>query len=703
MNLLRVSASATVSDAGQNEVDRQLHGRWLILAWIAWLMIVVPCVVTFLAGLPGYREEVYRLNLIYTQSFREIGITVDFFASYYLAVVIADALIYWSVAALILWRKSNDWIGLLTALMLVLLGMQHIDLGPVLGLVKPYLGFVCVFLFFCLFPNGRFVPGFLRWVLPFFLVWDAILDIASFNLVLTLGGIGFVLIGMAAQLYRYRRVSTPVQRQQVKWVVFGTTLGLLLNYATYVPVLLFPALGTILLLRWLDIFVYEHFFLCIPLSIGIALLRYRLWDIDILINRTLVYGLLTLSIVALYILTVVGLGALLQAQGNLGLSFLATGLIAVLFHPFRNRLQRAINRLMYGERDEPYRVLTRLGSRLEATLAPEAVLPTIVEMVAQALKLPYAAIALQQGETSTPAASFGALREGEQVVRLPLVAQHEQVGELVLAPRAPGEAFTPADRRLLEDLTRQIGVAVYAVRLNADLTRLTVDLQRSRERLVTAREEERRRLRRDLHDGLGPQLASLTLKLETARNRLAQDPLAQALLSDLAERTQATVTDIRRLVYALRPPALDELGLVSALRALTLQHSDQVAMQLDAPDYLPELSAAVEVAIYRITQEALTNVVRHAHARHCNIRLDLVEPPEWLTLAIQDDGSGLAPLHGVGVGLVSMRERAEELGGTCTIEPVESGGTRVQARLPLALSRTTDELVVIPTGVHQEE
>ena len=703
MNLLRVSASATVSDAGQNEVDRQLHGRWLILAWIAWLTIVVPCVVTFLAGLPGYREEVYRLNLIYTQSFREIGITVDFFASYYLVVVIADALIYWSVAALILWRKSNDWIGLLTALMLVLLGMQHIDLGPVLGLVKPYLGFVCVFLFFCLFPNGRFVPGFLRWVLPFFLVWDAILDIASFNLVLTLGGIGFVLIGMAAQLYRYRRVSTPVQRQQVKWVVFGTTLGLLLNYATYVPVLFFPALGRIVLLRWLDIFVYEHFFLCIPLSIGIALLRYRLWDIDIIINRTLVYGVLTVSIIALYILVVAGLGALLQVQGNLGLSLLATGLIAVLFHPLRNRLQRAVNRLMYGERDDPYRVLSRLGTRLEATLTPEAVLPTIVETVAVALKLPYAAITVKEGDTFTPAASFGAPREGESLVRLPLVAQNELVGELLLAPRAPGETFTPDDRRLLEDLSRQIGVAVYAVRLTADLKQLTLDLQRSRERLVTAREEERRRLRRDLHDGLGPQLASLTLKLETARNRLAQDPLVQTLLSDLAERTQDTVADIRRLVYALRPPALDELGIVSALRALTLQHSDQVSMRLDAPDCLPELSAAVEVAIYRITQESLTNVVRHAHARHCDLRLTLDEPAGWLTLSIQDDGSGLSPSHGVGVGLISMRERAEELGGTCTIEPVESGGTRVLARLPLALSKTSDELVVIPAGVLQEE
>jgi signal transduction histidine kinase len=255
----------------------------------------------------------------------------------------------------------------------------------------------------------------------------------------------------------------------------------------------------------------------------------------------------------------------------------------------------------------------------------------------------------------------------------------------------------------LHDLAPQIAVAVHAVRLTVDLQRLTVDLQRSRERLVTAREEERRRLRRDLHDGLGPQLASLTLKLETARNRLAHDPLADTLLSDLAERTQATVTDIRRLVYALRPPALDELGLLSALRELTLQYSDQISIRLDVPTCLPELSAAVEVALYRIAQEALTNVVRHAHARHCDLRLTLDETTGWLSLSIQDDGSGLPSSRGVGVGLVSMRERAEELCGTWTIEPVPTGGTHVLAQLPCARCEPADTLVVTPNVFPEEE
>ena len=274
------SAPTRVGGEWQNEVNTQLHGRWLILAWLVWLAVVIPIAVTFLAGISGYRELEYRDNLIYAASFHQIGITVDFFASYYLGVVIGDAVICWSVAALVLWRKSNDWMGLLTALMLVLLGMQYIPLGPVLGNLKGLLSGMCVFLFFCLFPNGRFVPRFLRWALLLSLVGGALLNFTPFNRLFLLVGIGLVFVGMAAQLYRYLRVSPPMERQQPRWVVFGIPLGLLLKYGFYPPGLFFPALGTIVLLQWLNIFVYEHLFLCIPLSIGFALLGSHLWKKD---------------------------------------------------------------------------------------------------------------------------------------------------------------------------------------------------------------------------------------------------------------------------------------------------------------------------------------------------------------------------------------------------------------------------------------
>jgi signal transduction histidine kinase len=353
---------------------------------------------------------------------------------------------------------------------------------------------------------------------------------------------------------------------------------------------------------------------------------------------------------------------------------LATGLVAVLFQPLRARLQRVVNRLVYGERDEPYAVLSRLLSRLEATLAPEAVLPTIVETVAQALKLPYAAITLKQGDVFTPAATFGLPQD--KPFTLPLVYHTETIGQLLLAPRAPGEAFTAADRRLLEDLARQAGVAVHAVRL-------TADLQRSRERLVTAREEERRRLRRDLHDGLGPSLASVTFKVDAARNLLTRDSArAETLLTEVRQQAQQAITDIRRLVYNLRPPALDELGLLSALREQVAHYQHQgLAVTFDTPSSLPPLPAAVEVAVYRIAQEALTNVARHAEAQCSLLRLSINH--DTLYLDIADDGKGIPVSHKIGVGLHAMHERASELGGSCMVTRGASGGTLIQVRLPL--------------------
>jgi signal transduction histidine kinase len=355
---------------------------------------------------------------------------------------------------------------------------------------------------------------------------------------------------------------------------------------------------------------------------------------------------------------------------------------------------------MYGERDDPYVVLSRLSQQLKTTLAPAAVLPNLAEAVAQTLKLPYVAIALhrssefkvlsseleiagtQNSKLKTQnfdiIASYGELPVAPlhaNLLVLPLIYQGEQVGELRLAPRSGEEGFSAAEQRLLEDIALQAGVAAHAVRL-------TADLQRSRERLVATREEERRRLRRDLHDGLGPQLASLTLTLAAARELLRHDvDAADRLLGELARHTQAAVADIRRVVYDLRPPALDDLGLVLALREqAATYHQAGLRITIDAPDRLPALPAAVEVAAYRIVQEALTNVVRHAKARTCTVRFTLCDA---LDIEIKDDGVGLPSGNRAGVGLASLRERTAELGGTCEIQSAPGGGTCIHARLPL--------------------
>ncbi|HEY7348627.1 MAG TPA: histidine kinase [Ktedonobacterales bacterium] len=479
----------------------------------------------------------------------------------------------------------------------------------------------------------------------------------------------YLLLTIAVEIWNYRTLHTTAARQKFRWLIFaGLVCAASTFFLWYLPPLI---LGQPLLdANGLGLLVLPY-----PLILPIAILRYRLFDIDIILNRTLVYGILTVIVVGVYILVVSLLGIVWQTSGNALGSLLATGLIAVLFQPLRLRLQRVVNRLMYGERDDPYAVLSRLGRRLEATLAPEAVLPTIVETVAQALKLPYSAIALKQSEGFIPAASYG-LPQGEPFI-LPLLYQTETIGQLQLAPRAPNEPFTTADRRLLADIAHQAGIAAHAVRL-------TSELQRSRERLVTTREEERRRLRRDLHDGLGPTLASMTLKLDAARNLLAQQPAAvDPLLADLKAQMQTTIVDIRRLVYDLRPPALDELGLVSALREQAIQyyHLNGVQVVIEAPPQLPPLPAAVEVAAYRIVMEALTNVARHAQAHTCSVRLTL---SDMLTIEVSDDGLGLPIQPQIGIGLASMRERAAELGGTCAITAGATGGVRVLAQLPLA-------------------
>ena len=245
-----------------------------------------------------------------------------------------------------------------------------------------------------------------------------------------------------------------------------------------------------------------------------------------------------------------------------------------------------------------------------------------------------------------------------------------------MGTRSPGERLGPDDERLLADLARQAGPATHAVALRQAL-------DASRAGLVTAREEERRRLRRDLHDGLGPTLAGLTLGLDTARARSAGQPELQELLGRLKAETQRAVTDVRRIVYGLRPPALDEFGLVGSLREevrrLQLE-APALRVTLDAPDEgLADLPAAVEVACYRIVTEALTNVTRHAHATRCSVRIHL---DHGLDVDVRDDGVGLPEGWRTGVGIASMRERVTELGGKLAIEPCLPHGTRITARLP---------------------
>lgn len=474
-------------------------------------------------------------------------------------------------------------------------------------------------------------------------------------------------VGAFASLgFRYRSAHSN-ERDQLKWFFFGLLVVVvtIVLEMTVVP-------SSIERIVWFAT-------LALPASMAIGILRYQLFDIDLIVSRTVLWALLTAFVIGVYVVIVGVVGSRLTRVHDLALSLVATGIVAVCFQPVRVRLQAAINRRIFGDRDDPYAAVARLGRQLERVADPQAMLSAIAESVANGLKLPYAAIALRDGDRYPIAATYGAVKPGGSTLTLPLTSSSEQVGELILAPRTPNEQFGPADLRLLEDLARQIGVAAHAARL-------TTDLQRSREQLVIAREEERRRIRNDLHDGLGPVLSGLKLRAETARNLVGDNPPVDALLADIAERTETAVADIRRLVYSLRPPALDDLGLSAALEELGYQADVPVTLTL--PDPMPPLSAAVEVAVFRITQEALTNVARHsgAHSAHVELRTEA----NTLVLSISDDGAGLPGNASAGVGLRSMRERVSELGGVITIDSATNVGTRIRVELPLVQPRAME-------------
>lgn len=484
----------------------------------------------------------------------------------------------------------------------------------------------------------------------------------------------YVFLFIMMTVMNYRKIEDESTRVKIRWVAFGWSVsaaGIVLLWMLPGAVLgqpLIPA-GAIALLA-----------LPVPLALAVALLRHRLFDIDIVINRALVYGALTTVVVAVYAIIVGYVGALFHAQASdharndLIFSLIAAALVAVIFLPLREGLQRAVNRFMYGERDDPYTVLARLGQKLEAVGTVETTLPTIVETIAQALKLPHVAIEFKDRDGSRIAAAYGTPQPGASI-KFPLIYQNDSFGDLVLAQRSGSESFTPNEERLLADLAREVEVAAHNVRL-------TADLKRSRQELVTSREEERRRIRRDLHDEIGPLLASQSLTLEAIEKLIAQDPAAAtSLVHDLKGQTQGAVHEIRRIIYDLRPPTLDDLGLVEALRERFAQlGQSRLKVELDAAENIPSLSAAVETAVYRIAVEAITNVIRHANARECHVTLRVNDN---LQLEISDDGAGLPAKYRAGVGLRAMRERAEELGGTFRIKCVAGKGTRLIIVLPL--------------------
>ena len=469
---------------------------------------------------------------------------------------------------------------------------------------------------------------------------------------------------IAGLVTRWRR-GGPLVRQQL----------LLLALATGPPALVFL---TILITNGPPGWIFGVVLLPLPAAIATAILHHGLYDLRRAAHRTLLWLTMLAAVVGIYAAVVITVAALVPDHHGWWPSALAAALAALALIPLRERLQRGVTRVVYGRWHEPYEVLAGLGQDLEAAADIDRLLDAVVVELTTGLDLRDVSVRDLDGTVVTGAEGLAGNVAGTAVVgpgsaSIALLAYGTSVGSLTY--RVPDRPLSAAEERLLRDLARQLGGALHA-RL------LREDLQRARERLVLAREEERRRLRRDLHDGIGPALAGLTLKTETARALLPPDSdSASRQLRDLSEEIRRTVVDVRRLVEGLRPPALDELGLAGACAQAVerLTAGSGLAATVHASDDLPALPAAVEVAAYRIVVEAVTNTVRHARARRCRVSIAYI--PGGLAIEVSDDGTGLVASGLPGHGLAIMRERAEELGGTVTVRD-GSPGVTVQARLP---------------------
>ena len=478
--------------------------------------------------------------------------------------------------------------------------------------------------------------------------WQVMADL------LALGAIAAAFVGLVVAVWtlvRKWRAGGELVRQQI--LVFGVAFAL--------PLLVLPLVAT----PWARPWMFALVALPVPLTVGVAMFQRRLYDVQRAARGSLTYLALSAVLAGLYALIVGGVGVLLRDRGTPWLPWAAAGVVAVAFAPLRDSLQRGVTRLTYGRWSAPAEVLADTGRRLADATDARALLASLTTELVDGLGLDHAEILDATGHTLAVAGSRPATTD-----RLRLTAYGAEVGALLWA----GRTLRPADRALLEDLAHQIGATVHT-------TALVDSLHLARERLVLGQEQERRRLRRDLHDGLGPSLAGLGLQVDAVQNLLAAGEDPGLRIQRLRDGLRETVTEVRRIVEGLRPPAIDDLGLFGAMAELGLELAEGsgLTVDLDLPADRPLLPAAVEVAAYRVTQEALTNVVRHARATSCRVTGDLQNGT--LVIAVADDGHGGAG-PGSGLGMTSMRERARKIGRHVDVAS-RGHGTTITLRLPV--------------------
>lgn len=679
-------------------MKKRLHGLFYIFSHGAWWYITVISVALFIySETKAYDkflnvcsgkecQDLFLLTAEEAQSLLSYGMSLSFYSGILVVLLLIQFLSFFLVGCLLYVYGMRDRICLYTSILLIATGTVMSISTPIISQaphlvsifqVESFVGDLYLFFFF-LFPDGRFRPKWLLFPAIFglagnigiYFLTGSLMDPTTWPIPIR-SGIWLSLHALAiySQIYRYRHAETKQLKRQIRWFAVSLS-GFILSVLSLLIFSIFGENGLLKLFMW---FVYYLALLFMPFSIGIAILEQRQKHLSVVFSRTIVYSFVTLMIMGVYVLIVGSLGFLLNDQNNIFISLLATGIVAIFFQPLRTKIQHSVNTLVYGDREDPYKILSSLTERLELTMTNSSVLLTVVEEVAKALKLPFAAIDIEIEGQFERYATFG--KEVQVRSEFPLTLKGERIGILIVGARSLQETLPPDKVYLLTDLLRQVTMAVQTVRISSEL-------KRSRIKLVSFREEERRRLRRDLHDGLGASLASISLKMDTLVYKNDVDLVVKNRLIELQEDLRSAIAGIRQLVYNLRPPALDELGLIFALDELCRQYDgSSIKVSLEASKIDFPLHAAIEVAAYRIIQEAVTNAGKHSKGSTCKVTLGIEDSN--VMIRIIDDGVGLLDNRKNGIGLHSMRERAVEVDGQFLIKNGHDKGLTIEVRLPM--------------------
>ena len=511
-------------------------------------------------------------------------------------------------------------------------------------------------------------------------------------LVIPLGILG----GALSLVVRYRR-SGPVERLQIRWLATAAVIVAILYGGAMAASILFGATwgsgsddpGWILAIQNAAVLSFG----LLPISIGVAVLRYRLYEIDVVIRKAVIVTAIAAFFTAVYLAVVGGIGALVESRSTTALSFISAAVVAALFQPVLRRARRLADRVVYGKRATPYEVLAEFSERVGETYAADDVLPRMARVVAEGVGASRADVWLRVGDRVRVAASWPSDAEprdpvafaGDELPELPgadasfRVEHHGEVFGALTVTMPASDPMDEAKARLVDGLATQGGLVMRNVRLSEDLRLRLQDLKAAQKRLVAAQDLERRRLERNIHDGAQQQLVALAVKLRLVDSLVGRDDeKAHALLADLQSTASEALDDLRDLARGVYPPLLADKGLGEALAAQVTRSVVPIEI---APDGIGRYAPEVEAAVYFSVLEALQNVAKYAAASHAAVRLGL--DGRNVTFEVEDDGIGFDPSATSGTGLQGIADRLGALDGSVVVRSAPGQGTVISGRIPV--------------------